>query len=237
MEERCSKLDIVVHEIGNMIMGIDFSAKKLTENEPELENNKYFVEMKEDIKNIMKMIIETKSEKKTYVEKQRIYERVDIKKELERLIEKYDERCYENNIHLIYETYIESKKYIEGRTDTEFCVIGNKCELIRLFDNIIKNAYEELKDYKNDFVIEKYIGITLVRNDEWLVIEINDNGGVIDSKRIEHIFEVQLSSKEDGMGIGLNICKKIVDNHKGKIKAASDESSGTTFTIYLPIID
>ena len=54
MEERCNKLDIVVHEIGNMIMGIDFSAKKLTENEPELENNKYFVEMKEDIKNIMK---------------------------------------------------------------------------------------------------------------------------------------------------------------------------------------
>jgi signal transduction histidine kinase len=69
-------------------------------------------------------------------------------------------------------------------------------------------------------------------------ISVIDNGIGFDEKYTEKIFAVfqRLHGRNEykGTGIGLSICKKITENHKGFITAKSKEGEGATFIIYLP---
>ena len=68
---------------------------------------------------------------------------------------------------------------------------------------------------------------------------LKDNGIGFDPVYSEKIFELfnRLHGREtfSGTGIGLSICKKIVENHQGYIFADSEINEGATFTIYLPL--
>jgi signal transduction histidine kinase len=70
-------------------------------------------------------------------------------------------------------------------------------------------------------------------------ITITDNGIGFDESYKEKVFEIfqRLHSNKlyEGTGIGLAICKKIVDNHHGSIQVISKPDKGTTFTITLPV--
>ena len=71
-----------------------------------------------------------------------------------------------------------------------------------------------------------------------VMIEIRDNGIGFDEQFHDRIFQVfqRLHSRADfeGTGIGLAICKKIVDHHEGRIHARSIPGEGATFTVILP---
>jgi len=74
-----------------------------------------------------------------------------------------------------------------------------------------------------------------------LRIQVTDNGAGIAEPVIEHIFEPFFSTKSDGMGMGLNICRSIVESHHGRLWAknmmdsAQTKLVGCTFTILLPL--
>ncbi|MDQ7830772.1 MAG: ATP-binding protein [Desulfovibrionaceae bacterium] len=50
-----------------------------------------------------------------------------------------------------------------------------------------------------------------------------------------HIFEPFCTTKESGTGLGLAVCQRIVEDHKGEIAYASSPGKGTTFTVKLPV--
>ena len=70
-------------------------------------------------------------------------------------------------------------------------------------------------------------------------ITVSDNGIGFEQKYAENVFKLfqRLHGRNEysGTGIGLAICKKIVENHKGTITAASDPGKGSTFIIELPL--
>ena len=66
-------------------------------------------------------------------------------------------------------------------------------------------------------------------------MEISDTGRGIAPEHIAKIFEPYYSTKETGTGLGLAIVKKAIDDHGGSITVSSEEGSGTTFTIVLPV--
>jgi signal transduction histidine kinase len=71
-------------------------------------------------------------------------------------------------------------------------------------------------------------------HDRILVI-VEDSGPGIDPKRLNGIFNAFVTTKPRGMGLGLAICRMIVEHHGGELTASSDGRTGTSFQFVLPI--
>jgi signal transduction histidine kinase len=68
-------------------------------------------------------------------------------------------------------------------------------------------------------------------------ISVIDRGSGIDPKLIDAIFNPFFTTKADGVGLGLAICSKIVDQHGGKIAVESEPGKGSVFHVYLPMAE
>jgi signal transduction histidine kinase len=69
----------------------------------------------------------------------------------------------------------------------------------------------------------------------WLVLRVADNGPGLPAKLGQHIFEPFVSTKETGLGLGLSICRRIIEAHGGEITAADRPGGGAVFTVRLPL--
>ncbi len=113
---------------------------------------------------------------------------------------------------------------------------GNSFHLLRLFQNLLSNAIK----YGREGVAPKIkIFDTTPAHSKYCEINIQDNGIGFDEKYIDRIFKpfqrLHRIDQFGGTGMGLAICKKIVDRHNGTITAKSVSQKGTTFTLRLPI--
>jgi PAS domain S-box-containing protein len=113
-------------------------------------------------------------------------------------------------------------------------VIGDGTQLGQLFQNLIGNA---IKFRRDDEQLTVHVGAE--RQDGNWVISVRDNGIGIDPQYAERIFVVfqRLHGKGDrsGTGIGLAVCKKIVERHGGRIWVTSLPDEGSTFYFTLPV--
>jgi two-component system, chemotaxis family, sensor kinase Cph1 len=130
-----------------------------------------------------------------------------------------------------------AKEIQESMTDFKIghlpTIRADETSMIQLFQNLISNA---LKYHSGD---KPRIEIDAAKNgNEWL-FSVQDNGIGIAPEKVKAIFEPfqRLHSKSDypGTGIGLAICKRIVEQHRGKIWAESQPGKGSTFFFTIPI--
>lgn len=107
-------------------------------------------------------------------------------------------------------------------------IFGNEQQLVQLFQNLISNAIK----YQREDVLP-VIHIEERIKDGKVVIEVADNGVGIAPENYDRVFEIfsRLENKysTDSAGIGLSICKKIMDNHEGEIWLESTMNEGTSF--------
>jgi len=68
-----------------------------------------------------------------------------------------------------------------------------------------------------------------------VLVEVQDNGTGIAAEKIESIFDPFITSKPEGLGMGLSICRSIIERHGGKISAANNPDRGAKFSITLPV--
>ena len=110
-------------------------------------------------------------------------------------------------------------------------VAGDRVQLQQLVFNLLLNGIEAM-----DPVVDrpKKLFICSKRpSPETVLVEVRDSGtGLKDPDRV---FEAFFTTKDNGMGMGLAICRSIIDAHHGRLWAASGEGSGTTFSFSLPV--
>ena len=75
----------------------------------------------------------------------------------------------------------------------------------------------------------------LPAEDRWVQISIQDSGVGIPGDDINKLFDPFFSTKEGGIGLGLSITHRIIDQHDGKIEVVSAPGKGTLFTLWLPV--
>ncbi len=112
------------------------------------------------------------------------------------------------------------------QSDQTIWVDSNKIQ--RVFVNLIKNAVEAMP---NGGVLE----ISSCQNGEKIDFIFADTGTGMSEEVIGRIFTPLFTTKAQGMGFGLAICKRIIEAHGGKISVESTLNKGTTFTLSLPI--
>jgi signal transduction histidine kinase len=79
------------------------------------------------------------------------------------------------------------------------------------------------------------IALRVVRRGELVVVEVEDNGSGIPDDVAAHIFEPFFTTKgENGLGLGLDISRKIVEEHGGRLDFTSRVGVGTTFRVAVP---
>lgn len=102
-------------------------------------------------------------------------------------------------------------------------------ELSQVWTNLIHNALQAM-EHKGILLID------VKSKNDYIVVEITDNGKGIPEKILPKIFEPFFTTKKagEGSGLGLHITKKIIDKHDGRIEVSSQEGK-TIFSIYLPI--
>ena len=137
-----------------------------------------------------------------------------------------------NQVISILEIYIKENKATVSH-DTLPEVVADSTQLVQVFQNLIINVIK----FHSEEAPKIHISAEKKAN-EW-VFSVQDNGIGIDPQYSEKIFEVfkRLHKKEEypGTGIGLAVCKKIIERHGGRIWVESELGKGSTFYFTLPI--
>jgi C4-dicarboxylate-specific signal transduction histidine kinase len=123
-------------------------------------------------------------------------------------------------------------------TETELApalqhVGGHRNQLRQVIVNLIHNAIESMD---NTMDRSRVLRVTTKSNGrDAIIVAVEDSGPGINPMRLDSIFDPFITTKSDGMGLGLAICRMIIDRHGGNLSALSDGKNGARFQFVLPV--
>ena len=109
-------------------------------------------------------------------------------------------------------------------------VFGSRIQLQQVIVNLMRNAYEAMVESER----RELDVVTLLSDDEMIEITIADRGPGLPDEIAEHVFEPFHTTKQNGMGLGLSICRSIVEDHRGKLRYQPNRGGGACFRVTLP---
>lgn len=227
----------IAHEFNNFltpIMGYaELLMMELPEGSEEQDSAKEIYEASEKAKDVVRQI---SSLSRKNVET--VYKNISIKKFMTRA-ERMMESVCTPLIHM------ES----EFRVDDEM-ILGNVTQLNQVLLNVGVNAVHAIGKNQGNIRIschseekEKLAqGVIEKLSDVWkkyIHIQVKDNGCGMDKETLRQIFDPFFTTKKggEGTGLGLALAEQIITSHKGYIYAESKKGEGSTFHIYLPVLD
>lgn len=219
-ENELQKLELVgtlaastAHEIRNPLTGIKGLVQLLSEKYTNNEDQYYFSVINDEINRINDIVSEFLILGKPTVQKTEIIDIRKIFKELEPLI--------------ISEANLYNIEYGFEVPLTPISVDCTKDQLKQVILNITKNGLESMQS-------GGYLSIKLFKDEHICHIQITDTGTGIPEDEIDKIFEPFYTSKDFGTGLGLVVCKRILQSFGGEIKISSKVNKGTIVDILLP---
>jgi signal transduction histidine kinase len=139
-----------------------------------------------------------------------------------------------NNLEDLYDQNLKSKEItLNINAGSEISVFADKKMTETILRNLISNAIKF--SYPNGTV-----SVSSEPGNDFVVIKVIDTGVGIKTEKLSELFEVDKvqstpgTAKEAGTGLGLILCKELVEKQNGKMWAESKENEGTTFYFTLP---
>jgi signal transduction histidine kinase len=111
-------------------------------------------------------------------------------------------------------------------------VLADRVQLQQVVINLVMNSIEAMQsvaDGPRELVIRS-------RQDEaqQVLVAVKDSGVGISGENADHLFKAFFTTKSSGMGMGLSICRSIIEAHRGRLSAIGDDGPGATFQFVLP---
>jgi PAS domain S-box-containing protein len=134
-------------------------------------------------------------------------------------------------VELVQSAIAKHGMSLEMRLADELCAVqGDRVQLQQVVLNLTLNAVEAMStvDGPRELLISTEQGQTDG------VVTVRDSGPGIDPERRERVFEAFYTTKSTGVGIGLSICRSIIDAHGGRLWIEANESRGATFQFTIP---
>lgn len=185
------------------------------------ENLKVVIDLR-SIGNTVKQAVDKASDvvfalKKYSREDDQVLEEIDIKDSLETVLSIYRRNLTDVNLVLSFQEY-------------NGVVFGKYSALCQVWTNLIHNAVQAMKG-------EGELELGIEQIGDKLHVFVKDGGEGIKDEDKDKIFNPFFTTKKrgEGTGLGLDICRKIIEKHDGEITFLSKTGIGTTFSVYLPI--
>lgn len=212
----------VAHEVRNPLNSISITIQRLQlEFAPKSEEDEEEYEvltdlMKREVDRINHIITDFLDFAKPFEPKKTRFRIDDF---LERGITLIAQEIDERGINLITESMTENQTFL-----------GDFEKLIQVFINLVRNAMDASEQHDTITIISR-----MNRENDW-ILQIKDNGAGIPKENLNHIFDIYFTTKKNGTGLGLYICRKIVHAHKGSIELLPNTGSGITVSLSLPTL-
>jgi PAS domain S-box-containing protein len=111
-------------------------------------------------------------------------------------------------------------------------VLGDRVQLQQVIINLVLNALQAMASVTDR---RRVVLIRSQRQDDGrVVVAVADTGDGIDAKNMDKLFRAFFTTKPSGMGMGLSICRSIIEAHGGQVSAANNPGPGATFQFILP---
>lgn len=213
----------VAHEINNPLAAILTNAQMMLASldEMDIDETRESVELIEEATKRCRAIV-----KKLMTYARKPMESAEIVKiDLLEVVKKVD-------AFLSYQLKQENIQIAIEANSTDYLVMGNQNELEQVVTNIVLNAKDAIRRVKKSGSID----ISLVKNPDWVRLNIKDDGLGISKDQVPKIFDPFFTTKDvgKGLGLGLSISQSIIEKYQGSIFLQSEEGQGTTFTVNLP---
>jgi signal transduction histidine kinase len=219
--ERISeKSKMTAHEIKNHVSIIDLYTKIL---EKRLENFKSDEETEKSIKNSLESIKQASFTISSYISELRTYTSpILVEKQLSTIV---------NSVVNLAKPKAKLKNIsLEAYVDDEYRVHIDETKIQSVLLNLIYNAIDSID--QNGRVTVKVKG----KENNMVKLAVTDSGKGISEDIADKIFEEGFTTKIDGNGLGLNICKKLMTEQYGNLELAKTSKDGTEFEIAIPTI-
>ncbi|MEG2728405.1 MAG: HAMP domain-containing sensor histidine kinase [Mucinivorans sp.] len=139
-----------------------------------------------------------------------------------------------NNIVTLYDNNTKDLHIVfHDQSSGTLFVMASYVPLSRLLINVLQNATQALlsSGFESNF-----IEVILRNNGQQAMIDIADDGPGIAPELLDRIFELNFTTRTNGSGLGLSMCRQITESFSGSISVRNKETHGAVFTITLPLV-
>jgi signal transduction histidine kinase len=211
----------IAHEIKNPLTPMKLNIQHLQRAKGEGKEYNEYIErvtntLIEQIENLSNIATEFSNFAKIPTARNQVFK---LAEQLQKVFDLFD-----SHERVQIEFHSNGLEYLKVNADRE--------QLSRAIINLVKNGIQAVPEDRKGI-----IEINLSRRDHMAVISVSDNGEGIPAPLREKLFSPSFTTKTSGMGLGLAITKNIVENFAGKIWFETEQGTGTTFYLEIPIYE
>jgi PAS domain S-box-containing protein len=139
-------------------------------------------------------------------------------------------QCIEEVIELLHSEFVRLDVAVDRLLEPGLTILANKTQIQQVLINLCMNAIEAMAEKPG----ARMLKIVSTLDHAKAKVSICDNGTGIPEDHLDRIFDGFFTTKPQGLGMGLEVCRSILEIHRGEIRAENNPDRGATFSFTLP---